>query len=108
MKFLVMHGKPSNIVAIVLLQAISVQINAENGSQQGNNHANPEFNPLDIGSILETLAAQFYHASTNDVFPTTLLTLNPSMERFRLDVCSREEITKCMYYGEKPRTTLGA
>jgi hypothetical protein len=85
-------GKLLSIAALLVLPAVLIHVYADDEPAQ--------FNFFDIGSIAERIAALFFHASTSDIFPTTPITVSPTNQRFRLDVCSRQDVGKCMYYGE--------
>lgn len=97
---LVLPGKALIVTALLIFPAILVRIYAEDGSQLAQNESIAQNNNLDILTLTWVLTAQFLHASTSDIFPTTLLTLNPfSTQRYKLNVCSRTEIATCMHYG---------
>eukprot|EP00884_Botryococcus_braunii_P008620 jgi/Botrbrau1/1775/Bobra.0217s0030.1 len=95
----VLPGK-ALITALVVFIVLLARIFADSGSQQERTDTTAQSNNLDILSLSWVITAQFLHASTSDIFPTTPLSLDPlSSQRYKLDVCSRSEIAKCMYYG---------
>eukprot|EP00884_Botryococcus_braunii_P008642 jgi/Botrbrau1/1777/Bobra.0217s0032.1 len=92
-------GRALTVATLVLFVAVLAGIFADAGSQQAGTEAVHQISFIDIGQVAWVIAAQFLHASTSDIFPTSFLTLNPFGPKFKLEVCSRKEVAKCMYYG---------
>lgn len=59
------------------------------------------FDPNVLGNML---GAQIFHANVDDVFPTNpFLSLSPpNFKRTRLQLCPKESVATCVYYGEMP------
>jgi hypothetical protein len=57
-------------------------------------------NNVDLLGIFESLVSQVFVANTAWVFPTLpYLRTSPSLNFFKMEVCERADIKRCMYYG---------
>jgi hypothetical protein len=57
----------------------------------------------DPGVFWRFIEAQVYRAKIGDLVPTTpLLMLSPALDQYKMALCPRADVNKCMYYGVAP------